>query len=92
MRFYTNQPRFYCGIDRYARSLSLCILNQEGDIVVWSKTSSSLAVSTTLKFFNGDEFIEGTGGGYENFLYLPFSPAFVVAASRRQASLQRRGI
>jgi len=27
---------------------------------VWSKNSSSLAVSETLKFFNGDEFIEGT--------------------------------
>ncbi len=60
MRFYTNQPRFYCGLDLHARSLSLCILNQEGDIVVWSKNSSSLAVFTTLKFFNVDEFIEGT--------------------------------
>jgi len=84
MRFYTNQPRFYCGLDRYARSLSLCILNQEGDIVVWSKPSSSLAVSATLKFFNGDEFIEGTGGGYENFLYFPFLPPLFP-------SLQRRG-
>ncbi len=28
---------------------------------VWSKNSSSLAVSKKLKFFNGDEFIEGTG-------------------------------
>jgi len=28
---------------------------------VWSKNSSSFAVSKKLKFFNGDEFIEGTG-------------------------------
>jgi hypothetical protein len=27
---------------------------------VWSKKSSSLAVSKTLKFFKGDELIEGT--------------------------------
>ena len=30
-------------------------------IPVWSKNSSRLAVSKKLKFFNGDEFIEGTG-------------------------------
>ena len=34
MRFYTNQHRFYCGIDLQARSMYLCILNQEGDIVL----------------------------------------------------------
>jgi hypothetical protein len=34
---------------------------------VWSKNSSSLAASKKLKFFNGDEFIEGTGR--------PFVPA-----------------
>ncbi len=30
-------------------------------LAVWSKSSTSLAVSKKLKFFNGDEFIEGTG-------------------------------
>ncbi len=29
---------------------------------VWSKNSSTLAVSESLTFFNADEFIEGTGG------------------------------
>jgi hypothetical protein len=31
-------------------------------MVIWSKNSSSLAVSEKLKFFNADELIEGTGG------------------------------
>jgi len=61
MRFYTNQHRLYCGIDLHARSLYLWILNQEGNIVVWSKSSSSLAVSTKRKYFIADECIEGTG-------------------------------
>jgi hypothetical protein len=30
MRFYTNQHKFYCGIDLHARTMYLCILNQEG--------------------------------------------------------------
>jgi hypothetical protein len=29
---------------------------------VWSKNSSTLAVFKKNKFFNADEFIEGTGG------------------------------
>jgi transposase len=34
MRFYTKQHQFYCGIDLHARSMYVCILNQDGDIVV----------------------------------------------------------
>jgi hypothetical protein len=30
-------------------------------MVVWSKNSSTLVVSKKRKFFNADEFIEGTG-------------------------------
>src|SRR5262245_59677412 len=33
MRFYTKQHQFYCGINLHARSMSLCILNQEGEIL-----------------------------------------------------------
>ena len=33
MRFYTKQHRYYCGIDLHARSMYVCILNQEGEIV-----------------------------------------------------------
>ena len=34
MRFYTQQHRFYCGIDLHARLLAICILDQAGNIVL----------------------------------------------------------
>jgi hypothetical protein len=34
MRFYTNQHQFYCGIDVHARSMYVCILSHEGEIVL----------------------------------------------------------
>jgi len=34
MRFYTNQHKFYCGIDLHARSMYLCILDQEGNTML----------------------------------------------------------
>jgi transposase len=34
MRFYTQQHQFYCGIDLHARTMDLCILNQDGAIRV----------------------------------------------------------
>jgi transposase len=34
MRFYTQQHRFYCGIDLHARSMYVCIMSQDGDILV----------------------------------------------------------
>lgn len=33
MRFYTKQHQFYCGIDLHARTMSLCVLNQDGEIL-----------------------------------------------------------
>lgn len=37
MRFYTRQHVHYCGIDLHARSLYLCILDQEGKTLVHRK-------------------------------------------------------
>src|SRR5262245_60439293 len=34
MRFYTKQHPFYCGIDLHARTMSVCILRQDGAIVL----------------------------------------------------------
>jgi len=34
MRFYTNQPPFSCGIDVHARTLYVCIMNHNGEILV----------------------------------------------------------
>jgi transposase len=33
MRFYTQPHRFYCGIDLHARSMHVCILDHDGNIV-----------------------------------------------------------
>jgi hypothetical protein len=34
MKFYTQTHTHYCGIDLHARNLYVCILNQEGDVLV----------------------------------------------------------
>src|SRR5919106_3276141 len=34
MRFYTNQHPFYCGIDLHARSVYVCIINHDGEILM----------------------------------------------------------
>jgi transposase len=34
MRFYTQQHEFYCGIDLHARTMYVCILNQDGEVMV----------------------------------------------------------
>jgi transposase len=34
MRFYTNQHPFYCGIDLHARSMYVCIVSQDGEILL----------------------------------------------------------
>jgi hypothetical protein len=34
MRFYTKPHQFDCGIDLHARTMYLCILNQEGEVLL----------------------------------------------------------
>jgi transposase len=34
MRFYTKPHKFYGGIDLHARTMYLCVLNQEGEILL----------------------------------------------------------
>jgi hypothetical protein len=34
MRFYTNSHPFYCGIDLHARSMSVCLMNHDGEILL----------------------------------------------------------
>ena len=34
MRFYTKQHQYYCGIDLHARSMYLCILSQDAEVVL----------------------------------------------------------
>lgn len=41
MKFYTQQHDFYCGIDLHARTMYLCILNKEGQIVLHKNMESA---------------------------------------------------
>jgi transposase len=41
MRFYTKQHKFYCGIDLHARTMYLCVLNQDGEILLHRKMKSA---------------------------------------------------
>ena len=41
MKFYTGQHDFYCGIDLHARSMYLCILNKEAQIVLHKNMASA---------------------------------------------------
>lgn len=52
MRFYTNQHKFYCGIDLHARTMYLCILNQEGKILLHRdiKTSPDIFLKTIAPY------------------------------------------
>ncbi len=34
MRFYTQEHKFYCGIDLHARSIYICILDNHGEVLV----------------------------------------------------------
>jgi hypothetical protein len=43
MRFYTNQHPFYCGIDLHARSMYVCILSHDGEILAPFKFQLTLS-------------------------------------------------
>ncbi len=34
MRFYTGQHNYYCGIDLHARTMYVCIISQDGTVLV----------------------------------------------------------
>ena len=52
MRFYTKQHKFSCGIDLHARTMYLCILNEEGKIVLHRdiKTNPDTFLKTIAPF------------------------------------------
>jgi hypothetical protein len=41
MRFYTRQHRHYCGVDLHARSMYVCVLDREGDVLVSQNIASA---------------------------------------------------
>ena len=47
MRFYTKQPKAYCGIDLHARTMYLCILRQDGEMLLHRNMKTSPAMFLT---------------------------------------------
>jgi len=41
MRFYTRQHRYYCGVDLHARTMYVCVLDQEGNVLVSKNIASA---------------------------------------------------
>ncbi len=41
MRFYTRQHQHYCGVDLHARSMYVCVLDQEGNVLVSQNIASA---------------------------------------------------
>lgn len=41
MKFYNKSHPYYCGIDLHARSLYVCIIDQNGDICLHKEISAS---------------------------------------------------
>ena len=41
MRFYTRQHRHYCGVDLHARSMYVCVLDREGNVLVSQNIASA---------------------------------------------------
>jgi transposase len=41
MRFYTKQHKFFCGVDLHAKSMYLCVLNGDGEIVLHRNIKSN---------------------------------------------------
>jgi transposase len=55
MRFYTQQHRFYCGVDLHARTLALCVLDATGQVVARLTVSAApQAVLDALAPFRDD--------------------------------------
>ena len=41
MRLYTRQHRHYCGVDLHARSMYVCVLDRDGNVLVSKNIASA---------------------------------------------------
>ena len=67
MRFYQQQHRFYCGIDLHARSMYLCIRNQDGVVLLHqnlpAEADDFLQLSMFELFFDEKRILPSLYGG-----------------------------
>lgn len=73
MRFYTQRHEFYCGVDLHARSMYLCIIDQEGDILAHKNIPTDR--ETFLKVIKPyrEDIVIGVECGFLRFPSLTFS-------------------
>jgi hypothetical protein len=56
-RFYTPQHQLYCGIDLHARTMCVCILNQDGEIVAHRHMQTSLDTLLQIMASSRDDLV-----------------------------------
>ena len=54
MNFYTKQHKYYCGIDLHARKMYVCVLNQQGKVVIHKniKTNPELLLELISQYLD----------------------------------------
>jgi hypothetical protein len=64
MQFYTRQHRHYCGVDLHARTMCVCVLDRDGNVLVSRNIASALSanISETPTFL--EISVEGGGDDY----------------------------
>jgi len=84
MRIYTQQHKYYCGVDLHARSIYVYILNQEGAVLVHknlrAKPDAYLAVIAPLP---------GRSGGRRG-VHIRHTPKAILAEIRKRMELDRK--
>ena len=68
MRFYTKPHQWYCGIDLHARTMYVCILSQDGEIVLHRNIKTTpetflkaIAPTATISWWRWNVCLPGTG-------------------------------
>jgi len=59
MRFYTQQHRYYCGIDLHARKMYVCIFNNLGKIVLHKNVKTDPELFFEIIFPYLDDVVVG---------------------------------
>jgi hypothetical protein len=83
MRFYTQQHKYYCGVDLRAWSIYVCILNQEGAVFVYKNLQ---AIPDT---FLAVIALPGRSGGRRG-VHIRHTPKAVLAEIRKRMELDRK--
>ena len=58
MRFYQQRHKFYCGIDLHAKKMYLCVLDEQGQVVLYRNMNAEPeSLRRALQPFRDDRII-----------------------------------